>query len=118
MTTMEEVICKAKELAETAGKKTGELVNLGKLKLEAAENERAISEKLEQIGSTVYEAHKNAASAEDALTPLFEEVDALKAKAAELNEKMDELRRTRHCDACGKNNPNDATFCQNCGKAL
>ncbi len=118
MTTMEEVICKAKELAETAGKKTGELVNLGKLKLEAAETERAIGAKLEAIGGTVYEAHKNGVSADETLALLFEEVDELKAKAADLNEKIDDLRRTKHCNACGKNNPCEAVFCQNCGKTL
>lgn len=118
MTTMEEVFCKAKELADTAGKKTGEWVNLGKLKLEAAENERAITAKLEQIGSIAYEAHKNNTDCAEALSPLFEEVSALEAKAAELAEKIDELRRTRHCDACGKNNPADAAYCQKCGKEL
>lgn len=118
MTTMEEVICKAKELAGAAGKKTGELVNLGKLKVEAAENERAISAKLEMIGSIMYEAQKDGIAVEEKLAPLYEEVDVLKEKAAQLTAQMDELRHTRHCTACGKNNPNDAAFCQKCGKEL
>lgn len=118
MTTVEEVICKAKELAQTAGKKTGELVNLGKLKLEIAETQRDISARYELIGRYMYEASKNGVSVEERLPALYEKIDALKEKVAELERQMDELRHTKSCNDCGKSNPKDAAYCQKCGKSL
>ena len=53
MTTVEEVISKAKDLADAAGKKTGELVSLTKLKMEAIDTQKALSAALEKIGRGV-----------------------------------------------------------------
>lgn len=120
MTTVEEVLCKAKDLADAAGKKTGELVNLTKLRMEAAETQKAISDKLEAVGRVIYEAHKQeeGAAAPENLEALFTAINALEEKAAEITDKMDELRRTKHCSNCGKNNAADAAFCQGCGQKL
>lgn len=118
MVTVEDVVCKAKELAQNAGKKTGELVNLGKLKLEAAETAHEISERYEMIGKYVYEAHKNGADATEKLQSLFEKVDVLQQKAAELEAQINELRRMKHCEECGCQNPKAAQYCQKCGKKL
>lgn len=118
MTTVEEVICKAKELAKTAGEKTGELVNFGKLKLSVAETERTIRSKYEEIGRLSYGAHTDGANADEAIGVLCEEIDALQQTVVDLTEQMDILRHTRHCASCGKTNPKDADFCQKCGEEL
>lgn len=118
MTTVEEVLYKAKELADAAGKKTGELVSLTKLKMEVATVQKEIAAELESIGRLVYEAHKNGTSAEEALPALFDAVDTLETKAVELTAEIERLQGMRHCTACGKNNAADAAFCQNCGGKL
>lgn len=118
MTTMEEVICKAKDLAEAAGKKTGELVSLTKLKLELAETERAIAGVMEKIGRAIYATQKGEQMEDGVVEGYVAEADALQDKADDLAAQMDELRRTRHCCECGKNNPQEAAFCQNCGAKL
>ncbi len=118
MTTVEEVILKAKDLADAAGKKTGDLVQLTKLKLEAAETEKAISLQLEKIGRLVYAAHKSGESVEEELAAPYAELEQLEQKAEEIADKMDVLRCTRHCTACGQNNAAGAVYCQNCGEKL
>lgn len=118
MTVMEEVICKAKDLAGAAGKKTGELVSLTKLKFEAAEVARATSNKMEKIGRIVYAARLSGENADAALEKLFAEVAELEEQADELAVKIDELRCVKTCPACGKNNRAQAAFCQVCGEKL
>ena len=118
MTTMEEVLCKARDLADAAGKKTGDLVNLTKLKFEAAEVSRTISMKMEKIGRVMYESHTTGEECGETLETLFAEIAELEGKADALADKMDDLRRTKTCLSCGKNNRSDAAFCQNCGEKL
>lgn len=118
MTTVEDVINKAKGLADAAGKKTEELVSLTKLKIESADTQKAISEQLEAIGRAVYAAYQRGEETREDLVESFRTLDALEEKAASILDKMDELRRTKRCSACGKNNAQDAVFCQNCGEKL
>lgn len=118
MNGMDEVFERARDLADAAGKKTGEWVSLAKLKWEWNENERVLGETLKRIGCLVYKAARGGASAEEELNALLEEVDALRETSRELMQKMDDIRRTRHCRACGKNNPDDAEYCLACGRKL
>lgn len=118
MTTVEEILCKAKDIADAAGKKTGELVSFTKLKLEAAETARTIELKMEKIGRIVYESHISGEDCSAALEALFADVTELEEKADDLAEKIAELRRSKPCASCGKNNRSDAAFCQNCGEKL
>ena len=103
-------------MADAAGKKTGELVNLTKLKFEASEVSRAVAAKMEKIGRVVYESHVSGEGCDETLSALFAEVAALEDKADALADKIDDLRRTKTCSACGKNNRSDAAYCQNCGE--
>ncbi len=118
MTTVEEILCKAKDIADAAGKKTGELMSLTKLKFEAAETARTIELKMEKIGRIVYESHISGENCDAALETLFVDVAALEEKADDLADRIAELRRTKTCASCGKNNRADAAFCQNCGEKL
>ena len=118
MKTIEEMICKAKDFADAAGKKPGALVDLTKLKFEAAEVSRTIAMKMEKIGRIVYQAHLNGEDCNAALEALFADVTELEEKAEALADKIDDLRRTKTCASCRKNNRFDAVFCQNCGEKL
>ncbi len=118
MTVMEEVVCKARELVDTVGQKTGEFVNLGKLKLESTQIERDLEAQFCEIGKVVYNTRQNGESVEEALAVLFEQVQTLEEKASQVRQQMEELRRVKKCDVCGNSNPRDAFFCQKCGKKL
>ncbi len=118
MTVMEEVVCKARELADTVGKKTGEFVSLGKLKLESTEIERDLEAQFREIGKLVYNAHQNGETVDEALAVLFEQVQTLQEKATHTQSQMEELRHVKKCGECGNANPQNASFCQKCGKKL
>ena len=58
MTTLEDVLYKAKTMAEAAGKKTSDMLEATRLKMEAAEIEKDISATLEGLGRLIYDGRK------------------------------------------------------------
>ena len=65
MGVFEDVVVKAKAVAEVAGKKTGEFVELSKLKVNAAEVSKDISQRLEALGKIAYDAAKTENNADE-----------------------------------------------------
>ena len=59
MTTFEDILCKGKNAAECVGKKATDLVEVTKLKMEAAETEKDIASTLEGLGRLVYDGRKS-----------------------------------------------------------
>ena len=107
MTTFEDILCKGKNAAECVGKKATDLVEVTKLKMEAAETEKDIASTLEGLGRLVYDGRK---SGQD-VTALTEECIA---KIDEMNAKVAELR----CPQCSAVNTDDSAFCKKCGTKL
>lgn len=118
MTVMEEILCKTREFVDAAGKKTGDLVTLGKVKMDSAKTERELERTFQEIGRMVYAQYRNDEAADDALKALFEQVDALQKNADALKDEADVLRQAKRCNDCGHVNVRAASFCQNCGKKL
>lgn len=119
MTTWEDVVCKAKELAEAAGRKATDVAGLAKSKLKIAENEHAIEVTMEALGRLLYESHRNGAELpEETVEELLKQVDELNAENARLQAEIDNSRGKKTCAACGGTNPEDAAYCNKCGKEL
>lgn len=118
MATWEDVVCKAKELADAAGRKVTDVAELTKQKLKIAENERAIRDVMEAIGRVIYESRKeNAATDEEMVAELLQQADELYAANEQLRAEIDNTAGCRSC-SCGATNPQGASFCNACGKAL
>ena len=118
MTTFDDVFSKAKSVAESAGKKTTEMIEVARLKIQAAEIEREISSMLEGLGRLGYDSRKEdedvAGEVDDCRQKLDERYEALaKARA-----KIDEYRNQVTCRNCGAQNAEDAVYCKRCGVKL
>ena len=111
MTTFEDILCKGKNAAECVGKKATDLVEVTKLKMEAAETEKDIASTLEGLGRLVYDGRK---SGQD-VTALTEECIA---KIDELRGKIDEYNNVVRCPQCSAVNTDDSAFCKKCGTKL
>ena len=118
MTTFEDVLYKAKSLAESAGKKTGELVDQMRLKMDVAQAEQKLAATFEDLGRLVYDAHR---SGED-IAPLIEEyaarIEELTEKIASIRRQLDEYRNVARCSDCDTANDEDAVYCRQCGTKL
>lgn len=117
-TTWEDIVCKAKDLADAAGRKATDVADLAKRKIKIAENERAIRDTLEALGGLLYECRKDGVEMnEELVTELVAQVDELSAANEQLQDELDAQRGYKTCD-CGCKNPEGAAYCNACGKEL
>ncbi len=118
MGLFEDAVLSAKNAVNVAGKKTGDLVEISKLKLAAAELESKIRGAYEALGRSVYTAAKEEADATAVIKEKSEQIDSLTADLTALQEKIAALRAEKKCSACGTINPQDADYCKKCGAKL
>ena len=100
---MEELFGKAKKVANAAGKKTGELVEISKLKLSAM-----------QVNTDIKAHYENS----ELLESLIEEIDEKRAELKKINDKIAVLQKAKECPCCQTKNPQTAFYCQKCGSKL
>lgn len=118
MAVFEEVIARAKSMAEVAGKKTGELVETTKIKLEIAELQRDIAALYEGLGRLVYDGRQSGESVEDMIESCVAHLEEQNAYLQDLQDRLLENRNAVRCTACGTVNDDTARFCSQCGKNL
>lgn len=118
MTTFEEVVCKAKEMATAAGRKALDVADLAKMKLKMLDNEKAIDSTMEALGHLLYDSRVEGAELnEELVSELIAQIKELEAANEQLRAEMDNTRGRKTCE-CGTANAEDAAYCNKCGKAL
>ena len=118
MVTWEEFLLKASDLADAAGRKVNDVTETAVQKLEIADNERAIRLAIEALGGMLYDSRKeNAELNEELVAELIAQVDELTAANERLQAEIDYRRGCKTC-VCGSKNPENAAFCNACGKKL
>ncbi len=118
MAIFDEVVSRVKDVAESAGKKTGELVELGKIKIRIAELRREIAGAHEGLGRLVYDSRKSGEEVEDMIDACVDHISDMYVDLEELEEKVMESKNAVRCNGCGALNENTAQFCNQCGTKL
>lgn len=108
----------AKSAATSVGKRAERLVDISKLRVNAAELNGDISKKYEALGRLVYDAVKAGTTPEGMVEEYVESIDVLYLKLDEVNEKIDVLSKKSACPVCGAKNAEGALFCSHCGTKL
>jgi hypothetical protein len=85
---LDDVILKAKEVADIAGKKTNEAIEFGKLKYKAKSTAWDIEKAHAKLGAIVYESKKSGEDFGDAVKLAIDELDVLNAKLDDLEERI------------------------------
>ena len=106
---------KISQTTRVVAKKSNELVELTKLRAQAADQEREIDGILRKIGQALYDAYKTGGESYDSIEEFCEELDAAYAQLSELQGKIGELKNVKKCPACQKEMDKDAVFCSVCG---
>ncbi len=109
---------KAKDVADAAGKKTGELVEISKLKLQCVKLNSAIKERYEKLGSAVYSMKKSDYENPELISSMVEEITELLDKLNETSEKIADIKNISICSCCGAKNPPENVYCAKCGSKL
>ena len=112
------ILSKMKSWANAAGKKTEEVVEASKLKLQIVSLNGEISKAYEELGSLVYHAAKKNETIGEEMDVAMDKIDSLLEKLQELESKVGEIKKVRTCSNCGASCPTDAHFCSRCGMIL
>lgn len=112
------ILGKMKNWANAAGKKTEEVVEASKLKLQIVSLNGEISKAYEALGKLVFHAAKNNETVGEDMDEAMDKIDELLEKLAELEGKVGEIKKEKVCGNCGATCPVDAQFCSRCGVIL
>lgn len=118
MGVFEDVVVRAKAVAESAGKKASEVMEVQKLKVTAAQIESEIKSKYEVLGKLTYHSEKEGKCCKEACKTLAEDIEQLQAQLAVIKEKIYRLKNIVCCPNCRAINAKDAIYCNKCGTRM
>ncbi len=116
MATIGSFLNTASEVVDTAGRKTAELVDKAKIKMEIAAREKELSATFEGIGRLMFDAAQSGEDIDYIRDDAFETVRALQKDIEKLQAKLYAYQGATACRQCGAINDVDAIFCKKCGK--
>ncbi len=115
MGTFDNFLSKAKNVANVAGKKTGEMVEISKIKLQLIQLNGDVEKVYQRIGQLVYQQHSVGVENGTVIEAAISEIDGLLAQIAEVNAKLTVANEQIVCENCGCINSADSVFCSRCG---
>ncbi len=118
MGILDDVMTNVQSAAEAVGKKAGQLVDVSKLRISAAEINSEIDKRYEALGRYVTEACRDAVSADAEAAGKLAEIDDLKTQLEAIQKELADKSNKVTCPTCGKQSPNTACYCSACGTKL
>ena len=118
MVIFEDVILNAKAVVETVRKKAGEVVDISKLKLAAADLRSELSQKYQILGRITFEEMSSGKDYSKNKEEVAEKIKELKNHLESVNDMIASSKNKKKCSCCGSYNAKDAVFCNNCGEKL
>lgn len=114
----DDFMIKAKSVAGSASKKTGEVVDISKVRYQVKQTQWDLEKTYAKLGALVYESKKSDESFEEVIDLAISEIDALQEKLEELALRLREHKKVSRCPDCGKENDQSFAFCSRCGGPL
>lgn len=118
MGTFEDILNKAKRGAEVVGQKTGDFVEVTKLKMAASDLDKEIAATYEGLGRLVYDAQKSDEDVSEMIQDCIDSIDELQEAADAIREQIYSYKNVHRCVACGAIVDKDSAFCPKCGAPL
>lgn len=115
---IDEFVFMAKNAADAASKKTGEVVETGKLKYQQKQSEWDLEKAYAKLGAIYYESKHSDEDLTDAILLATSEINELKAKIDRIEDSLRSYRKVKKCEKCGKDNDAGAQYCSRCGSPL
>lgn len=115
---LDDLMEKAKELADAAGKKTASFMSSQSTNMNASRLSNELKKLYEKLGSTVYKQVKTGGSDNAEIDVITAEIDDRRLRIAEIKDIMAEMTNKKICKSCGATNPKDSVFCAQCGAKL
>lgn len=113
---MEKILEDLKNTAKTAMKKSGEILELGKLKIAAVDTQNEINKAFCELGRALYNAEKSGSEDAEELKQMIDNIDNLYEKLSVQEEQYRELKNEKKCSSCGAKCSDKSNFCSVCGE--
>ncbi len=108
----------AEKVTKQVVSKTNDAVSHTKLRFAINETESKVTELYEEIGRAVYGEYLKTGEAGENMLDRCERIDKLFEEIDDLKEKLAELKQSVKCPACGEYSQNGSLYCPHCGAAL
>lgn len=113
---LDNVFEKAKDVFETAYRKTENAVNAGKQKLDIAALENKLNKSYEILGKVCYDEISHGGSFDaDASKPILDDIEEKRKQIEELKKEVAKTRNKKVCPSCNKPIEKNASYCNSCG---
>ena len=113
---MDKFLSELKNTASKVVRKSSELVEISKIKLNIANVKSDISANYKLLGELVYLSQTDDAEPDtEKIQETIARIDELNEKLSALLEDSSALKNEKVCPECAKNNAKDALFCVKCG---
>lgn len=118
MGLFEDVVINAKNAASAVGEKASQIMDISKLRINAADLDNEISKRFEALGRVAYDSKKTGTSSDELIGECVEAIDELYEQLDAVNEQLAAKRSRIPCKKCGQENPVGAAYCSKCGQKL
>ncbi len=109
---------KTKQLTGSGIRKADEMFSVSKLKLECIRIDNTIKTKYAELGKMMYNMVKDDNADSEKISDAVMEIDRLYKKMAQVNEKIEEVKKIVTCPECGTKNKFTSNYCSSCRHKL
>lgn len=119
MAALDDLVQRVKDLADTVGRATGELVDDSRIKLQELKLSSELRDAYERLGTVTYEGIKSGETNQSLIDLVVGEIDVIHQSLELLKVAKDTPEvEEKYCAQCGTTNGRDAVFCSRCGAPL
>lgn len=118
MDSFDSTFQKAKDMFDIACKKTGEAVNVQKLRIDLTSVEHKLNKLYAEFGKLQFAKIKDCETDEQELSDLILDIKEKLAEVDKLKGEITKLSGKINCPSCGATLPAAAQFCSRCGNKI
>lgn len=116
---LDNIFTKAKEVFETAYKKTGDAVNVGKQRFDISSLENKLNKSYEILGKLCYDSVVNGGVFDaESVKPVTDDIAEKLAQIEEMKKEVLKTKNKKLCPKCSEPVDKEAAFCSSCGASL
>ena len=108
----------AERIAKEVAKRTSNAITHTKLNFAANEAQGKVKDIYREIGKSMYKRYLDGADYEESFSDSFKQLDKLFEEIEMLNAKIAELKNSLKCPECGAYNSSDSEYCSKCGSHI
>lgn len=106
---------KVSEAAQSAAKKSSELVEVTKINMSISSEEDKIKKHFSKIGEEIYAKYAEGNEIDPDFMEMCQEIGTIREKINDLKAKIMELKNVKLCTNCGAELDRSIVFCPKCG---